>query len=386
MASKISPESCNLLIPAGTRKFLPVEDFDAMGRALALAWRGWGRVSPNPLVGAVVLQGGQIIGEGWHAEYGSVHAEVAALEAAGPRARGGSIFVTLEPCNHQGKQPACTEALIAAGIGRVVAAVADPNPEAAGGTARLREAGIWVDVGLREAEAKAQNAPFFHRWIGPRRPYVALKLATTLDGRIADNTGRSRWISGEVARDYVHWLRAGFDAIGVGGHTARTDDASLTVRGEVEPRRPPQRVVFDRRGDLPETLALVRTAREIPTILVTEGQGLSSRFADLEQAGVIVHRSNSLADGMEALAAAGIGSLLVEGGGRLAGALLAEGLVDRYYWIQSPVWVGDSGVPAVAGLPGTSLMEAERWSVVERRALGQDTLLVADREPCLPES
>lgn len=363
-----------------------MEDFDAMGRALALAWRGWGRVSPNPLVGAVVLHDGQIVGEGWHAEYGEAHAEVLALRDAGARARGGTLFVTLEPCNHQGKQPPCTEAIVAAGIGRVVAAIADPNPEAAGGTKRLNAGGIWVDTGLRDAEARAQNALFFHRWSGLRRPFVALKLATTLDGRIADHTGRSRWISGEEARDFVHWLRAGYDAIAVGGHTARTDDASLTVRGDVEPRRPPQRVVFDRRGDLPEALALVRTAREIPTILITEGHGLSSRLADLEQAGVIVHRSNTLTEGLEALFAAGIGSLLVEGGGRLAGSLLAEGLVDRYYWIQSPVWLGDTGIPAIAGLPGTSLIESERWNVVERRALGQDTLLVADREPCSPES
>jgi diaminohydroxyphosphoribosylaminopyrimidine deaminase/5-amino-6-(5-phosphoribosylamino)uracil reductase len=357
-----------------------------MGRALALAWRGWGRVSPNPLVGAVVLRKGQIVGEGWHAEYGGAHAEAMALANAGTRARGATVVVTLEPCSHVGKQPPCTDALIAAGVSRVVAAVADPNPRAAGGAERLRSAGIAVDVGLRDSEARAQNAPFFHRWTGRRRPFVALKLATTLDGRIGDHTGRSRWISGDEARDFVHWLRAGFDAIGVGGHTARTDDASLTVRGDLEPRRPPQRVVFDRRGDLPETLALVRTAREIPTILVTEAHGLSSRLADLEGAGVIVHRSSTLTEGLEALHASGIGSLLVEGGGRLAGALLAEGLVDRYYWIQSPVWLGDSGVLAVSGLPGTTLVEAERWNIVERRALGQDTLLVADREPCSPES
>lgn len=357
-----------------------------MGRALALAWRGWGRVAPNPLVGAVVLRDGQVVGEGCHAEFGALHAEAEALRRAGAGARGATLLVTLEPCAHQGKQPPCTEALIAAGVRRVVVAAADPNPQAAGGAERLRAAGIVVDLGLRDAEARAQNAPFFHRWTGARRPFVALKLATTLDGRIGDHTGRSRWISGDEARDFVHWLRAGYDAIAVGGHTARTDDASLTVRGEVEPRRPPQRVVFDRRGDLPETLALVRTAREIPTILLTEPHGPSSRLADLEDAGVIVHRSDTLGGGMEALHSGGIGSLLVEGGGRLAGALLAEGLVDRYYWIQSPLWLGDSGIPAVTGLPGISLVEAERWNVVERRALGQDTLLVADREPCSPAS
>jgi diaminohydroxyphosphoribosylaminopyrimidine deaminase / 5-amino-6-(5-phosphoribosylamino)uracil reductase len=215
---------------------------------------------------------------------------------------------------------------------------------------------------------------------------VALKLATSLDARIADQTGHSRWISGDHARDYVHWLRAGFDAIGVGAHTARTDDASLTVRGEVEPRRAPIRVVFSRHGEIPERLALVRTAREVPTIVLTETHRPSSRLADLAEAGVEVEWAGSLTEGLALLRQRGIESLLVEGGGRLAGALLEQGLVDRYYWIQAPVWLGDSGIPAVAGFPGASLMEAERWHVVERRALGQDTLLVVDRGPCLPES
>jgi len=357
-----------------------------MGKALSLAWRGWGRVAPNPLVGALVVQDDRVIGEGWHEEYGGLHAEPRALAAAGEAARGATLFVTLEPCNHLGKQPACTEAVIAAGIRRVVAAVGDPNPEAGGGSERLREAGVEVDVGVREEEARAQNAVFFHRWNVTGRPFVALKLVTTLDGRIGDQGGRSRWISGDEARNYVHWLRAGFDAIGVGGHTARTDDSSLTVRGDVQPRSAPRRVIFDRRGDLPTSLTLVRTARETATILITETGGLSARLADLEDAGVVVHRVGDLAQGLAALHGMGIGSILVEGGGRLAGSLLAGGLVDRFYWIQSPLWLGESGIPAVAGYPGTSLVEAERWSIVERRALGQDTLLVADREPCSPVS
>jgi len=357
-----------------------------MTRALALAWRGWGRVAPNPLVGAVVLQGARVIGEGWHAEYGGLHAEPAALANAGRATVGSTLVVTLEPCVHQGKQPPCTEAIIAAGVKRVVVAATDPNPDARGGAARLRNAGITVEEGLSAREARAQNAIFFHRWRGLGRPFVALKLATTLDGRIGDQSGRSRWISGDEARDYVHWLRAGFDAIGVGGHTARTDDASLTVRGEVEPRIPPRRVVFDRRGELPTSLTLVRSARETPTILVTEGSRPSPRLADLEEAGVETVRAATLAEGLAALQQLGIASILIEGGGRLAGALLSAGLVDRYYWIQSPVWLGESGIPAVAGLPGSTLVEAERWTVVERRAMGQDTLLVLDRDECLPES
>jgi diaminohydroxyphosphoribosylaminopyrimidine deaminase/5-amino-6-(5-phosphoribosylamino)uracil reductase len=250
----------------------------------------------------------------------------------------------------------------------------------------LQAAGIEVTTGVREDEARAQNAAFFHHFRHPERPFVALKLATTLDARIADHGGRSRWISGNEARDYVHWLRAGFDAIGVGGHTATVDDASLTVRGAVEPRRPPVRVVFSRQGEISESLTLVRSARDLPTLLITESHRPSPRFAELEEAGVELIWVASLAEGLAALRKRGIESLLVEGGGRLAGALLGEGLVDRYYWIQSPVWLGDSGIPAVAGLPGTTLGEAERWQVVERRSLGQDTLLVADREPCLPAS
>lgn len=357
-----------------------------MGRALDLAWKGWGRVAPNPLVGAVLIRDGQVVGEGWHAEFGGPHAEAAALAQAGAAARGATAVTTLQPCNHHGKQPPCTDGLLAAGIAQVVFATADPNPRAQGGVARLADAGIAVEVGVREEEARAQNATFLHRWRGCGRPFVALKLATTLDGRIADQTGRSRWISGDEARDYVHWLRAGFDAIGVGGHTARTDDAALTVRGSIEPRRQPTRVVFSRQGELPQELALVRTAQELPTIVVTEAHGPSGRLAQLEANGVMVERAPSLREGLERLWQRGIESLLVEGGGRLAGALLELGLVDRYYWIQSPVWLGDSGIPAVRGLPGSSLMEAERWSIVERRALGEDTLLVADREPCSPAS
>jgi len=357
-----------------------------MGRALSLAWRGWGRVAPNPLVGAVVLQGELVVGEGWHAEFGDLHAETAALKAAGSAARGATVVVTLEPCNHQGKQPPCTEALIAAGVAHVVVAAGEQQGAAAGGAARLQAAGIEVTAGVREDEARAQNAVFFHQFRHPDRPFVALKLATTLDARIADHAGRSRWISGDEARDYVHWLRAGFDAIGVGGHTATVDDASLTVRGAVQPRRPPVRVVFSRQGEVPESLTLVRSARELPTLLVTESHRPSHRLAELEEAGVELIWVASLSEGLAALRQRGLQSLLVEGGGRLAGALLSEGLVDRYYWIQSPLWLGDSGIPAVAGLPGTTLVEAERWQVVERRPLGQDTLLVADRDSCLPES
>ncbi|HET9464907.1 MAG TPA: bifunctional diaminohydroxyphosphoribosylaminopyrimidine deaminase/5-amino-6-(5-phosphoribosylamino)uracil reductase RibD [Gemmatimonadales bacterium] len=350
-----------------------------MARALDLALRGWGRVQQDPLVGAVVLRGGEPVGEGWHAEYGDRHAETVALADAGERARGATLVVTLEPCSHHGKQPPCTDAIIQSGVTRVVAAIQDPNPIAAGGSERLRQAGIEVEVGPLADAAAVLNAPFLHGLRNPGRPFVALKLATTLDGRIADEFGRSRWISGEAARDYVQWLRAGFDAIAVGGRTARLDDPSLTVRGPVRPLAAPRRVVFDRAADLGPHLTMLRTAGDTPTIVVVAPEADRARVKRLEAAGASVVRTPKLAEALAALRELGVASLLVEGGGQLAGALLGQGLVDRYYWIQAPLWLGDSGVPALAGLPTRGLEQADRWQVVERRSLGDDTLLVLDR-------
>jgi diaminohydroxyphosphoribosylaminopyrimidine deaminase/5-amino-6-(5-phosphoribosylamino)uracil reductase len=356
-----------------------MDEREAMARALDLAWRGWGRVQPNPLVGAVVLQQGELVGEGWHPEFGDRHAEAVALAGAGERARGATMVVTLEPCAHQGKQPPCTDAIIQSGIRRVVAALRDPNPVAAHGAERLRQAGVEVELGPFGELAAAQNAIFLHSLEQPARPYVALKLASTLDGRIADGFGRSRWISGPEAREYVQWLRAGFDAIAVGGRTARIDDPSLTVRGPVQPRLPPRRIVFDRAADLGPQLTLVRTATDTPTTVIVSPGAEPARVRRLEAAGVSIVRSSNIADALHLLHESGIRSVLVEGGGQLAGALLGAGLVDRYYWLQSPVWLGEHAVPAIAGLPSRSLEQAERWRVIERRALGEDTLLVLDR-------
>jgi diaminohydroxyphosphoribosylaminopyrimidine deaminase / 5-amino-6-(5-phosphoribosylamino)uracil reductase len=352
---------------------------EAMARALDLAWRGWGRVQPNPLVGAVILQHGESVGEGWHPEFGQRHAEAVALAQAGDRARGATMVVTLEPCAHQGKQPPCTDAIVEAGIRRLVAAIRDPNPLAARGADRLQAAGIEVELGLLAQDAAAQNAIFLHSVSQPARPYVALKLATTLDSRIADSYGRARWISGPEAREYVQWLRAGFDAIVVGGRTARLDDPSLTVRGKLQPRVPPRRVIFDRAADLGPQLTLVRTAAEVPTVVVVATGAEVSRIKRLEAAGVRIVRADELPTALAALREMGVGSMLVEGGGQLAGALFGAGLVDRYYWLQSPLWLGDTAVPALTGLPARQLDQAERWRVVERRPLGQDTLLVLDR-------
>ena len=356
-----------------------------MRHALELAWRGWGRVSPNPLVGAVVLRGDETVAEGWHAEFGGPHAELAALHAAGEKARGAPLVVSLEPCAHHGKTPPCTDAIRAAGVRRVVAAVRDPDAEARGGVEVLKRAGIETQIGPLTEEAAALNAPFLFTRQQTDRPFVALKLATSIDGRIADAGGRSQWISGPEARDHVHWLRAGFDAIAVGGTTALMDNPQLTARG-LTPRKPPVRIVFDRRAMLNLGVSLVQTAREVPTWVMASPEAPISNVSVLEGNGVRVFRPETLAQAFAQLRLAGIQSLLCEGGGALGAKLLAEGLVDRLYWVQSPVWLGEGAVAAFAGIPASPLADAPRWVVVERRPLGSDTLLVLDRRLCLPES
>jgi len=356
-----------------------------MRHALELAWRGWGRVSPNPLVGAVVLRGDETVAEGWHAEFGGPHAELAALHAAGEKARGATLVVSLEPCAHHGKTPPCTDAIRAAGVRRVVAAVRDPDAEARGGVEVLKRAGIETQIGPLTEEAAALNAPFLFTREQTDRPFVALKLATSIDGRIADAGGRSQWISGPEARDHVHWLRAGFDAIAVGGTTALMDNPQLTARG-LTPRKPPVRIVFDRRAMLNLGVSLVQTAREVPTWVMASPEAPISNVSVLEGNGVRVFRPETLGQAFAQLRLAGIQSLLCEGGGALGAKLLAEGLVDRLYWVQSPVWLGEGAVAAFAGIPASPLADAPRWVVVERRPLGSDTLLVLDRRLCLPES
>lgn len=327
----------------------------AMGRAVSLAWKGWGRVHPNPLVGAVVLSGGREVGSGWHAEFGGPHAEAVALHQAGDATLGSTLVVTLEPCRHHGKQPPCTDAILAAGVRRVVVGQPDPHALAGGGGAVLEAHGVEVAT-LDAPEARYQNAPFFHAVADPTRPFVALKLATSLDGRVADATGRARWVSGPEAREYVQWIRAGYEAIGVGGATARIDNPRLTVRGAATPRVPPRRVVFSRSGRIDGAHHLLGADGEPPATVFP-----------------------SVVDGLRSLREEGVASILIEGGGILASELLAANLVDRFYWIQAPIFLGSAATPAFPGLPGGPLPDAARWAVVERKALGPDTLLVLDR-------
>ncbi len=319
-----------------------------MAHANDLALRGWGRTYPNPLVGAVVVRNGIEVGAGFHGEFGGVHAEVAALSNAGAGSRGATMYVTLEPCTHQGKQPPCVEAILAAGIARVVVATIDPNPAAAGGVAFLRSHGVTVDVGVLAAVVARSNVRFLRQFAAPARPFVAVKLAVSMDGMIADARGHSRWVSSDAARDWVQWLRAGFGAIAIGAASAIADDARLTVRGQVVPRIPPTRVVFDRSGGMAATHPIFADSA-LPVIVVVGAAAAAGSRHALRNTGAEIVVADELPTALAALAERGIDAMLVEGGGRLAGAMLRAGLVDRIYQVQCPLWLG-AGTPAWAGL------------------------------------
>lgn len=333
-----------------------------MERALRLARLGEGRTSPNPLVGAVVLDAaGRLVGEGFHARAGEPHAEVGALRQAGERARGGTLVVSLEPCGHQGRTPPCCEAVIAAGLARVVVALTDPDPRVAGrGLARLRAAGLEVIEGVGEAAAAALNRPFLHR-IRQGRPRALLKWAMSLDGRTALPNGVSQWISGSPARDWVHGLRARCDAVIVGGGTLRADDPLLTSRGRRDPE--PLRVVLSRGLDLPAGAQLWR--QEVAPTLVAHGPEASAAARDrLDAMGVArlpLERCGPRPL-LEALAARGCNQVLWECGPTLAAAALQEGCVQEVAGVIAPKLLG--GEPARTPLShlGAQTM-AEVWTL-----------------------
>ncbi|MFM7075224.1 MAG: bifunctional diaminohydroxyphosphoribosylaminopyrimidine deaminase/5-amino-6-(5-phosphoribosylamino)uracil reductase RibD [Planctomycetaceae bacterium] len=352
-----------------------------MARALDLARRGVGRVEPNPAVGAVVLAAdGRIVGEGWHASFGGPHAEAVALAAAGAAARGATLVVTLEHCCHHGKTPPCTEAVIAAGIARVVVASSDPYPEVAGrGLARLRAAGIDVVEGPRAAEAERLTAPF-RRLVVAGRPWVTAKWAMSLDGRIATIAGDARWISGEASRAMVHALRGRMDAILVGIGTVLADDPLLTAR-PAGPRAA-LRIVADSLARLPLGSRLVRTAREVPVLVAVGPSAPADRVAALEAAGCEVWRGPQ-ADAAERLGAlvAHLGgrritNLLAEGGTGLFGTLLDAGLVDEVWAFVAPLLLGGVAAPAVIGGRGAPrIATAPRLAVEDVTRVGDDLLV-----------
>lgn len=350
-----------------------------MRQALKLAARGRGRTAPNPMVGAVVVREGRVVGLGFHPRAGEPHAEVFALRQAGEAARGASLYVTLEPCCHHGRTPPCTEAVLASGVRRVVAAMPDPFPKVAGGGLRLlREAGLQVESGLLQPQAEELNRAYL-KAVRTGLPWLTLKLAMTLDGKIATRTGDSRWVTGEAARRYVHRLRDWTDAVLVGSGTALADDPELTAR--LPGARNPLRVVVDSRARLPRTSKLARTARETPTLLLT---GEESSTRDLEAAGVQIERIPARADRLDLEAALrrlverGVHSVLCEGGGELAAALLERGLVDEVVWFIAPRLVGGRDAPGPLGGKGVERMaDALELQNVRVRRLGQDLMLTA---------
>ena len=345
-----------------------------MRRALELAREGWGQTAPNPMVGAVVVRGGAVVAEGAHRRYGAPHAEAVALAAAGDRARGSTLYVTLEPCTHHGKTPPCADAVVAAGVARVVVAARDPNPQAGGGVERLRAAGIAVEVGDEEAAARELNASYFHRFSNPERPFVTLKLAVSIDGAIAaaDRSARTHLTGAESNRE-VHRLRAGHDAVAVGIGTVLVDDPQLTVRQGTPPRVPPARVVFDSTLRVSLESALVRTAREVPLVLVARHPD-AARARALEAAGARVVVATALSEALLQLAGQGIGSLFVEGGAHLAGAFLSASAVDRLIIFRTPVVLGAGALNAFAHAPPADVARLHRLPVIHRQRFGHDVM------------
>lgn len=373
-------------------------DLGHLERARELARRGWGRVHPNPMVGCVLVRDGRVVAEGYHQEFGGPHAEVVALEAARGEARGATAYVSLEPCNHHGKTPPCSQALLDAGVARVVYGVAEPGREESGGAETLRRGGVDVvgPIWSRE-EGRAENPMFFHAaragTVGTsgaqETPWVALKLAMTLDGCIASAPGVCTRITGEEAQAEVHRLRSGFDAVMVGAGTVRADDPRLTVRAAPAGRVPPRRLVLDSEAALSPESALFRESADAPVHVFSRQDAPEDRLERLEAAGAHVHSVAERAGApgeldLEAVLARcgelGITSVLCEGGATLGASLLRERRVDRLYLFVAPFTLGASGVKA---FPPDA--DAFDWSdflpVFPPTLFGRDTLMVLDRSP-----
>lgn len=356
-----------------------------MRLALSLGARGQGRVWPNPAVGCVLVKEGRVVGRGWTQPGGRPHAEAVALVQAGDAAHGATAYVSLEPCAHHGKTPPCADALIAAGVARVVMALRDPDPRTDGsGAQKLGAAGVEVVEGVCGADARVAHAGFFSR-VTRGRPALTLKLASSVDGRIATATGESQWITGPDARRQVHTMRARHDAVMVGAGTARADDPSLTVRG-LGVAHQPVRVVLSRRLDLPEDSILMRTAREVPVWLCHGADAPEAAKARWRKAGADVIPVASgpggqldLGDVMQTLGARGLTRVFCEGGGALAAGLLAGDLVDDLVVFGAGLVIGAEGTPGVGAMGIAALDEAPRFTLVDQRRVGGDVMQVWTR-------
>jgi diaminohydroxyphosphoribosylaminopyrimidine deaminase/5-amino-6-(5-phosphoribosylamino)uracil reductase len=358
-----------------------------MRLALTLGRRGLGRTWPNPAVGAVVVKDGVIVGRGWTQPGGRPHAEPEALKRAGEAARGATLYVTLEPCSHFGKSPPCADAIIAAGIARVVAAIEDPNPEVAGkGHAKLRAAGIAVDVGLFAEEAARDHAGHFRR-VRDKRPHVILKLAVSADDKIGAPGGKPVAITGEAVRTRVHLLRAQNDAILVGIGTVLADDPLLTCRVPGMAARSPVRIVLDRALRIPGSSRLVHSAREAPLWVVASELAEAPAVAKLGAAGAQVIRIAPTSAGLDlaavlhALAEKGITRLMVEGGSRVASSFVAADLVDEVWLFRGPEAIGAGGIAALDALPLSEITQSPRLKLRASETLGKDTLTIYERRP-----
>jgi len=358
-----------------------------MQLALTLGRRGQGRTWPNPAVGAVVVKDGVIVGRGWTQPGGRPHAEPEALARAGEAARGATLYVTLEPCSHVGKSPPCVDAVVAAGIARVVSAIEDPNPEVAGrGHAKLRAAGITVDIGLGAADAARDHAGHFRR-IRDKRPHVILKLAVSSDDKIGASGGRPVAISGEAARARVHLLRAQCDAILVGIGTVRADDPLLTCRLPGMEARSPVRVVLDRGLRIAGTSRLVHSARETPLWVMTSSLSEAPAAMKLGAAGAQVIRvaTTAMPPGLDlsavlrALAEKSITRLMVEGGARVAASFVAASLVDEVWLLRGPDAIGADGIAALDAMPLTAITQSPAFGVRASESLEKDTLTIYER-------
>jgi diaminohydroxyphosphoribosylaminopyrimidine deaminase / 5-amino-6-(5-phosphoribosylamino)uracil reductase len=361
-----------------------VSDRDFMHRALELAERGRGLTSPNPLVGAIVVRADCVVGEGAHLRAGGPHAEIEALAAAGDAARGATLYVTLEPCAHQGRTPPCAPVVLRAGLARVVAAMNDPNPLVAGGGADLlRAGGVAVEVGLFREEAERQNRAWLTA-VRENRPHVTLKAAATLDGKLADVHGASRWITGEAARQRAHRLRAESDAIVVGLTTALRDDPALTVRLPEPWPREPYRVVLDTGARLDVGARMIHAGTPARALVVVGEQAPPARVAALEAAGATVLRCTTRAGRVDPASLLArlfeleVRAVLVEGGAETHAAFVDAGLVDRVALFVAPLLLGGREATGVVGGSGRELKSALRLGPLGVITLGDDVLIEAD--------